>query len=559
MKASAAAGNLLYLEDGLAFTDALIADDDSARYERDPFALADDGLVWCLDLKTLRASRLDLWPHQREIIEAWVDIPHLAETGELRFRNIHEEKSRQMGVTWVTSYVLYWALTYHPVPMLAISRKLGEICDPGFTTDSVFGRIRYIWSRMRSDLRPGLIFSGGNDPSVRNPAVGGFLAGEGAVLDPGRGGKYAAVFLDEAARIPWGRTVHAAVSRACPEGRFYNSTPKGEDDLYFWLRHTRPPGYTFLRHHWSRHPWYGEGQHIAGASPDTCEMCLGVELKIPWDASNPRTHRYPGRLASPWYDHAVAELTDEQVAEELDIDFAGSLPARVYTEFNEEIHVVPNIPFDPGLPVMLSFDYGWEMTAVGIWQKATTHIAKIGEFEASDLTPDQVAAGIHGVLARLDVAANNRRVIDTLNWYCVGDPAGDAHNLATGRPLTADYRACGFNISSHRRSIDSTIVAVKRLLLGRPMRAYYSAAGCPATIRHMKNNRWPVDRAGNRKPNAREPLNDIHNHMARADSYLLTALFPPPDLEVTLRDIAADEFLGSGRLDESLPRYNAMS
>ena len=525
-----------------------------AHFARDPFALADEGHAQILDLQSLRPSTLDLWPHQREIIAAWVDIPHLEETGELRFRNLHEEKSRQMGVTWVVAYILHWAVAYHGVPLLAISRKLGEVCDPGFTTDSIFGRIRYLWQRTPDEIRTPLIFSGGNDPSIRNPVTGGFIAGEGAVLDPGRGGKYAAVFLDEAARIPWGRTVHAAVSRACPEGRLYNSTPRGEDDLYYWLRTTKPAGYTFLRHHWRVHPVYGQGAHIAGEDDD-CLMCQGNRNEIAWNPSSPQSHRYPGRLASPWYDRAVVELTNEQVAEELDIDYSGSLPARVYSEFNEELHVLSDIPYDPLLPIKLSFDYGWEMNAVGIWQVAPTHVAKIGEFEGPDMTPDIVANGIRSVLAGLGVEARNLAHHNTITWECVGDPAGDAHNLATGRPLTADYRAQGFNITSYRRPIDQTIIAVKRLLIGQPVRMYLSAKGCPASITHFKNNRWPVDRAGNRKPNQREPLNDVHNHMLRADSYLLSSLYPPPDMTAMILDVHT-QWVGTGHMSDDLPRYD---
>jgi hypothetical protein len=523
------------------------------EYARDPVRLLREGLVRVLDLKTLQVVRLIPWPHQVEVIEAWVDVPHLQETGELRFRNVHEEKSRQMGLTWITAYVLWWALNFHNVPLLALSRKLGEICDSGPTTDSLFGRIRFIHERVPLHLRSPLVWVGGNDPAIRNPIrTSAFLSGEGATPDAGRGGKYAAVFLDEAARIPWGRLVHSAVSRACPAGRFYNSTPKGEDDLYFWLRDTRPAGYEFLRHHWSVNPAYNTGLHVAAIPPrvsegiaypgqhadqppellavaESCERCAAAIEGVAWDAEQVRAHRYPGRLTSEWYDMANVELTDEQVAEELDIDYTGSLPARVYAEFSEERHVRELIPYDPALPVMLSFDYGWAMTAVGIWQDAPLELRKIAEFEGSDLIPEQVASGIRANLRAIGVPEVELGDFNTLTWLAVGDPAGDAHNMATGRTLTEDYRAAGFNITSQRRSIDSTITAVKRVLQGvAPKRLLISRQTCPASVRHFKNNQWPVDRNGNRKPDAREPLNNEHNHMCRADAYLISHLCPPP-------------------------------
>lgn len=543
------------------------------HYALNPFALADEGLVTILDLETLQRVPLKLWPHQREVVTAWVDLEYLAEHGRPRFRNLHEEKSRQMGLTWVIAYVIHWALSFHETSGLALSQKLGEVCDSGPTTDSFFGKIKFIWEHLPPELRAPLIFTGGNDPSIRNPLfTNGFLAGEGATLDPGRGGRYDYIFLDEAARIPWGRVVQTAVTRACPSGRLYNSTPNGEDALYFWLRDTRPAGYTFLRHHWSLNPVYARGLHFAayrsdsstgeigGLSPqatdamleaaEKCVLCQGTIDGLAWDASNPRSHRFPGRLTSPWYEAAIVELTDEQVAQELDIDYAGSLPARVYTEFTEERNVIPHIPYDPNLPLELSWDYGWSMNAVGIWQDAPGEYRKIGEFEAPDLLPEQVVAGVIRTLRELGVEERNLSPHNTLTWLCIGDPAGEATQMATGRPLTADYRRAGFAISSRMRNVDQTIIAVKRLLMGRPKVLLVSGDTCPGTVRHFKMNKWETDRVGVRKPNAKL-VNDEHNHMLRADAYLITHKFPPPTVDEGLEAVRrrGEE---TGRLDPDL-------
>lgn len=551
------------------------------RYARDPFALIDDGLVYVMDLETLQVVQFKLWPHQRELIEAWVDIPHLQETGQLRFRNVHEEKSRQMGITWVTAYVAAWALNFHAVPGLALSQKLGEICDSGPTTDSFFGRIKFIHERLPELVRAPLRFIGGNDPQIRNPRrTSAFLTGEGATLDPGRGGKFGYVFLDEAARIPWGESVHAAVTRACPHGRFYNSTPAGEDDVYYRLRAKRLPEYVYLRHHWSDHPWYGIGLHIAdvpvvdedGVPQEpalqldedmeqiaaTCPLCAGNRAGVRWDPETQLAHRYPGKLTSPWYDAAVVELTDEQVARELDIDYTASLTARVYTEFTEEIHVLDEIAYEPLLPIYLSWDFGWEMTAVGIWQLSPTEMRKIGEWEGGDQTPDQVAAGLRYVLRNLGVEAKNLQQFETLTWLSVGDPAGDAKSPNTGTSLFQDYRREGFAIVGRQRTINSTIIAVKRLLRGRPLPMVVSRAGCPETISHFKSNRWPVDRQGKRKEGAKEPQNDRHNHMMRADAYLITHLFPPPtDVKDSMpHTLEKDGRSRAGWADPELPGYD---
>lgn len=516
----------------------------------DPFALANGGLAIILDLETLEEKPLVLWEHQREVISSWIDLAYLAEHERPHFRNVHEEKSRQMGLTWVTAYVCLWALNFHNLAGLALSQKLGEVCDSGPTTDSFFGKVRFMWERLPIELRAPLLFTGGNDPSIRNPAMpNSFLAGEGATPDAGRGGKYDYVFLDEAARIPWGRIVHTAVSRACPSGRFYNSTPKGEDALYYWLREKRPRGYIFLRHHWSLNPVYAREIHVAALSPspdtaepgalavqptfemqttaEACELCHGTTTGVVWDPNNPQAHRFPGRLTSPWYEQAIVELTDEQVAQELDIDYAGSLPARVYTEWSDERNLVPHIPYDPTLPIELCWDYGWSMNAVGILQESQWEYRMIGEFERPDLLPEQVVAGLKEVLLSIGVERKNLATHNTLAWLCRGDVAGEATSMATGRSIVNDYRRLGFAIHSQPYKVDRTIVAMKRLLLGRPKLMVVSAETCPNTARHFRMNKWETDREGARKPNARLQ-NDEHNHMLRALAYIVTYKFPPP-------------------------------
>lgn len=540
---------------------ALAAD---SRYALDPLAHLEDGHVLILGLagpddddveettdddgETIRLKRVLFQPYQHEIetIQAWPDLDHLratARTGtpELRFRNVHDEKSRQMGETWTLAYVLLWALIYHGESAgLAIHQKGSRVDDGGnaSTPESIFGRIRFMAESRTRDggstwpdaLAPRdlLVFRGGDASRIVNRLNDARLAGATATEDPGRSGTYTHVLVDEAARLPWGRQAQAALRSACPRGRFYVSTPNGEDNIFHDLREPHRKGYTYLRHHWSQHPIYAAGIHVAGEL-ETCQLCAGTRAQIPWNATDPPAHRYPGRLTSPWYDEAVLDLTDEQVAAELDISYARSLEARIYPEFSDELHVVPRIALDPLRPVDLSFDFGYT-TAVGIWQNFTTFYGKVGEVETHDSTPEQVAAAIREALADLGMPIAGLRPGVTSQYTAIGDPSG-GNRERDGGSWMADLRRQGFTIGSQRNSLARTIWAVKRLLQGRPLPIRYSAAGCPQTIRHIKANRWPTDREGNRKQGAKEPENDEHNHMMRADAYLLAWRFPPPDLE----------------------------
>ena len=529
------------------------------RYKLDPFAHLEDGHVWIPDLESLEMVRLDPWEHQADVLRQWIDLDHLARTGRkrpedarLRFRNVHEEKSRQMGITWILAYGVWWIVSYHRANGLVLHLDSAKVDDGGkaSTVDSFFGKVRSIHEARDEDqrlylppqYRAPLDWRMSPENQIKNLASDAFVTGEGATADPGRGGRYAWGILDEAARIPWGESVHASLVRAIPDGRLYNSTPEGDDNMYARLRKDRPRGYRMLRHHWTIHPVYSDGLHVAGEEPESCALCEGTVAGIPWNAARPASHRFEGRPTSPWYEEAIVDMTDEQVASELDIDYSRSLTARVYPEFDETTHVVEEgIPYDPSLPVELCFDYGLDMTSVGILQDAPYELRVIAEFEQSDLVPEQVAAGVRGVLTALFYEAvadglmppdQAQKLVEpywTRQMFAIGDPAGEGRTLATARPLTADYATEGFVIQSKRDSIPRTINSVKRLLRNRPKPIRVCGQKCPETISHFKNNRWPTDRQGNRTPGAPEPKNDRHNHMMRALAYYACWKFPPPE------------------------------
>ncbi len=511
----------------------------------------------------MRETALVPYPHQRELTEAWIDLPHLRETGVPRWRNAHEEKSRQMGITWILAWLELWATTYHSLPGLVMHLNFSEVDDggKGSTPDSFFGKMRYMHNRLPDAYQEPLDFVQGLVKHQYRPTA--YVTGEGAGPDPGRGGKYARAIVDEAARIPFGESAHAALSSAIPRGRLYNSTPKGEGNVYFRLRNERPLGYQFLRHHWSAHPVFGAGKHIAGSLPGTCSLCAGLSAGMRWSADDPRAHRYEGKVTSAWYESAILDLTDEQVAQELDIDYTASLTARVYPMFSEEVHVVNGFhglpetePFDPSLNrYELSWDYGVDTTAVGVWQDSPGELRKIGELEVHDADPDKVSDRLIDVLGDLGIplallSKANREVM-----LAVGDPAGEARQQATGRKLVTEYRRLGWAIHSQKRSIEVTLTAVKRALNGRPKPIRINRATCPLTITHFKNNRWETDREGNRKAGG-QIKNDRHNHMMRADAYYIAYKFPTPDLDEVVRDAARDSVAGkvhgSGKLSESV-------
>lgn len=542
------------------------------RYARDPFAHLDDGHVLILGLArddddeaaVTSESGVRLAPqifrpyeYEREVGAAWIDLERLEATGELVWVNGLGEKSRQMGWTWTTSWLLLWGLMYHAnTRALAIHLNGSKVDDGGdrSTTESIFGRIRYMaesripasWGLPNETTWPDtmrpidyLTFRQAPVSIIVNRLTGASLVGGVATEDPGRGGTYTNVLADEFARVPWGGAAHRSLRSACPRGRLYGSTPHGKSNRFYDLVSRPPRGYRKIRLHWSRHPIYGAGAHLAGSDPEGCVRCAGTSAGVAWDPETTAhlTHRYPERLTSPWYDDAVVDLTDEDVAQELDISYEASTSARVYPQFDPAVHVVDSIEYDPALRVELSFDYGYSpsATAVGIWQDAPDSLRKIGEVEVTEATPDQVVALIRAALVDLGLPEVETEPRFTRSLLAIGDPSGEARTIATGRSIVDEYARQGIHIIARRYTVRETIRAMQRLLIGRPKPVRYSARGCPKTIVHMQENHWPTDRTGAVKREAPAPENDAHNHMPSADRYYVRWKFQPPDVEDSIR------------------------
>lgn len=487
----------------------------------------------------VRPVKMTLYPKQRETISEWIDLDHLGRTGEVVFRNVLIEKSRQIGETWGIAAAVRWLLGYHQVRGLFMSLRAAEVADRGWTVDSFMGRVRYIDKRLDRDSLPQLKpldyrgFS--SDPAaIENPANGAILRGECQRDDPGRGSTFDFVILDEAAHLQHGELVHAAVDDACPDGKLYLSTPQGDDNMHARLCDERPAGWAYMRIHWSTHPVYGAEAHVAG-SLDECELCQANRAEIPWSPRDPRAHRYPGKLTSPWYDQAVIGKTDEQVAGELDIDRAGALGARVYSEFEDALHAVADgIPYDPAVPFELAFDFGLDCTSVPVVQNTIDSVNVIGLLECGDLhgndgTPDGVMAELLPYLESLGITDVSPTVLHALR--CVGDPAGQGRSMTTSRPYVEAYAKHGLRIiappSRMTARVDFSITSVKLLLNGTPKPLRVCGVNARAFAQHMRNNTWPMDATGQRRVGATQPLDNAHNHCCRAFAYWAVDTFPP--------------------------------
>lgn len=534
----------------------------ATAYRRDPLRWIDDN-VWIaskFDVEgnpgPIRLVKMRLWPQQRETIAEWIDLERLARTGEVAFSvGLLIEKSRQIGETWGFAATVAWLQHFTATRGLFMHTSASEVCDAAEPTiESFFGRVRLIDQNLDGPARPHEPplafrgFSGAARASIRNPATGAYVRGECQRDDPGRGSSYDWALVDEASRVTHGELVHQSIDEAAPRGKVYLSTPDGDENFHARLCDERPEGWGYLRLHWSEHPVYGAGAHVAAARDERsrkvrvpalpgCAACDAVLEGVPWTARSPLPHRYPGRLASPWYDRQVVGKTDEQVASELDIDRAGALTAKVYPEFQNARHVVDaGIPYDPELPLELAWDFGQDATPIVVIQESADEVRLIGLHERGDLfgttaEPSSVAASLREYLEALGVDVE--ALGGTLAIRGVGDPSGQNRQTIAGAPA-ATYRALGWSIdrppsylTSGPKAIETQVAVVKGLLLGRPKQLLVCGRNGREMARHLRSNTWPVDAQGLRRLGSTLPRDDVHNHACRALAYWAVDRFPP--------------------------------
>lgn len=526
------------------------------RWALDPFALLEERLVHIYSRDWDGRVPLEAFDYQLRCIGDWIDREHLRAARRLRFRDTLVEKSRQLGMTWIFAYAVWWAVVFHDAQGLVLAQKLNDVDDGGEanTWGSFFGKVRYLHENGPQLVRDRveLTFKHGPPASVtptdREDVA--YVLGEGATQSPGRGRTLTFALLDEAARIPFDVAVLKAVRLACPNGKALLSTPWGIGNEFYRLRKRASAGWRINRVHWTEHPIYGAGAHVSGEEPETCEACR-LTLEADAAGTDPAivagAHRYLGRLVSPWYDETVLDMTDEEIAEELDIDYTAALPGRVYREWDQGRHCVRGrVELEEALGVELAFDYGLDCTSVVVMQDTPTELRVIGELEVSDQTPGEVAESLRGVLASLGAHPRLLEPSWTRAMHAVGDPAGEARSLTTGRSVVQDYAAAGFNIRSTPRSIATTINSVKRLLRGYPKPLVVAIDQCPSFVEHFGANRWPTDANGQRVRSA-GPLDDRHNHAMRAFAYYVADKWPAPVA------LDAGEVTPVQEIDESRP------
>lgn len=230
-------------------------------------------------------KRFILYDYQIDVARETIDAIQQGHT-------LLEEKSRDMGASWLKIAVFTWAwLFWESFHALLGSRKEDLVDDK--TVDSLFGKIDYIIER----LPPWML--GGYDSgrhrkmlNMKHPRSGNLITGESSNPNFGRGPRKNVVYMDEFAFWESDHQAWTSVTDTAP-CKIITSTPQGDSNVFATLRFGDKKAVKRVTLHWTLHPykdvaWYTRECEKRKNDP----VSIAQELNIDYRAS-------AGRLALP--------------------------------------------------------------------------------------------------------------------------------------------------------------------------------------------------------------------------------------------------------------------
>ena len=344
-----------------------------------------------------------LYEYQKETVRWLIDHIDNGKDGLI-------EKSRDMGISWITVWVFVWYWLFRDGINLLLGSYKEDLVDDR-TDDSLFGRIDYSVEGLPKWILP----RGFNKSKHRthmklvNPVNQNLIAGDTMNPDFGRGTRKTAIFFDELgswdyAKDAWEGT---AQSTAC---RLANSTPKGQN----YYADLRESGIDVITLHWKLHP----------LKDDT------------------------------WYEFEKSRATEEAIAQELDISYTRSQEGRVYKEWDEVNVEKGFFPYDEGLPLYIGWDFGRTDDTAIIWAQPTPRgLQIIDTYRNTGKTIDFYLPFVTGIIPSdgYKYTKQDYEVMERHKYWKkgthFGDPAGRFLNQVTNTSVIDELRKHGVIIN----------------------------------------------------------------------------------------------------------------
>ncbi len=322
------------------------------------------------------------------------------------------EKSRDMGVSWLAVYVFEWYWLFREGTNLLLGSYKEKLVDDGVNQDALFGKLEYTLRNMPKWMLPRRfnMSKHRNKLKLINPENNNIISGDTMNAQFGRGARKTAIFYDElgfweSAKESWEA---GADTTAC---RIGNSTPHGKN-YYYKLKTS---GMDVLTLHWRLHPLKDE----------------------------------------TWYAFEKARRTEEEVAQELDLNYEKSLEGRVYLEWQPDLGFYP---YNDNAPLFVGCDWGKEDGTAIIWaQLVECKMRIVDAYYKTGETIDFFVPFLTGIISS-DEFRYSKKEVEKIESHrkwkrgtVYGDPAGRFTSSVTNQSVFSILKDAGIYVNWEER------------------------------------------------------------------------------------------------------------
>lgn len=432
-----------------------------------------------------------LYPFQRDLI-TW--LQHRLKDPETKLPSDGIiEKSRDMGVTWVTlGFILHQWIFGEGFTCLLGSRKEEEVDN--FTETSLFGKIDYLINHL-----PGWMLPQGFtrrkhrfERRLVNPSNGNLILGESSNPQFSRGRRLRMVFFDEGAFWPDFEAAWTSAYQST-KTRIVVSTPNGMN-AFGRLANDEKRRIPKLTIHWSLHP-----------------------------------HK-----DAQWYEAEKARMpNDVAVAQELDISYSRSVSGVVYPMWQE----VPagDYPYNEKWPLYVTVDPGIADPTAIIWAQRNPKDGRIRLLESytnkgkpADFYIPLITGELPGDWPYRYDEEELEIILRHSTWgtpMVYIDPAARQRSQSTGLSIISLYRHHGVVAVSKPEAQDHKTRITQTQLLMRVMER--DEIGTAELHESMLSYRFPErDQDSSATTEIVKPVHNAFSHLPAALEYLCVNLPP---------------------------------
>lgn len=371
--------------------------------------------LWTFDPRTeVRSLPFVTYEFQDEYI--W-DLEQAYKNGN----DLLTEKSRAMGASWLMLGFLLHKWLYEARFTALLGSYIEDLVD-NKTIDSHFGRLDYLLDHLPKWMLPQDFDPNKHRNSMKldNPENNAIINGYAPTERFSRAGRYNCIFVDELAFWKHARSAWTAMGDAT-KVRFVTSTPNGKGNLFADLALKSTIRKVVL--HWSRHPLKDQA----------------------------------------WYENEKLRRTEEEVAQELDINYNKSVTGRVYPEF-DEWNFNEKQGYNKDEPLFVSWDFGLRDETAIIWLQVNKEgtVRIIDAYQKSGVMIDFFVPFVTGEIKSFRkykyTDEEFRLIEDHKAWQDAihyGDPTGDNMNQTSRTSVIKQLREMGIYVQS-KRGIDFT-------------------------------------------------------------------------------------------------------